>query len=444
MKRVQPGDTVVMSDGTWRDADLLLEGQGTAARPITLRALTPGKVVLTGRSRLRIAGSYLVAEGLLFRGGFAEGHVVAFRADARRVADHCRLTGCAIIDTNPPDKQTDSKWVSLYGDHNRVDHCYFAGKTNAGTTLVVWVSGQPNGHRIDHNHFGPRPPLGSNGGETIRVGTSDVSMSVSRTVVEANYFGACSGEAEIVSNKSCENVYRGNTFVDCGGSLTLRHGNRCLVEGNFFFGHGRSGTGGIRVIGEEHRVVNNYLEGLAGSGAKSALSVMDGIPNSPLDGYFQVKRALIAFNSVIDCRASLVLGLGAGSHGASLPPEECVIANNLITSRTGPLMRVVDAPIRLTWQGNLFHGADLGVAPVAGIRVGDPELVRAPDGLWRPGRTSPALGAAEGDFPFVREDIDGQPRGRRKDVGCDQASEAPVKRRPLTPRDVGPDWLRDR
>ncbi|NND98671.1 MAG: hypothetical protein HKN47_15220 [Pirellulaceae bacterium] len=26
-------------------------------------------------------------------------------------------------------------------------------------------------HRIDHNHFGARPELGRNGGETIRIGT---------------------------------------------------------------------------------------------------------------------------------------------------------------------------------------------------------------------------------------------------------------------------------
>ena len=36
-----------------------------------------------------------------------------------------------------------------------------------------------NRHRIDHNYYGPRPPLGSNGGETIRIGTSDESLSAS-------------------------------------------------------------------------------------------------------------------------------------------------------------------------------------------------------------------------------------------------------------------------
>ncbi len=170
----------------------------------------------------------------------------------------------AILDYSVPDKQTDTKWVSLYGSHNRVDHCYIRGKTNSGTTLVVWLSDQPNYHQIDHNHYDPRPALGFNDGETIRVGTSDWSMHNSFAVVEENNFEGCSGEIEIISNKSCENVYRNNTFVDCEGTLTLRHGNRCSVEGNFFLGHHKRETGGIRVNREDHKILDNYLEALQG------------------------------------------------------------------------------------------------------------------------------------------------------------------------------------
>ena len=47
-----------------------------------------------------------------------------------------------------------------------------------------------------------------------------------------------------------------------------------------------------------------------------------------------------------------------------------------------------------------------------------------------------------GDFAFVREDIDGQARTGKLDVGCDQRSDRPITHRPLTPRDVGPSWRR--
>lgn len=193
-RKAKAGDVLVMQDGNWAGAEILFYGQGTAEAPITLRAQTPGKVVLTGTSRLRIGGEHLVVEGLWFKGaGDCKSDVIEFRRSSKEHATNCRLTNCAITDYNPPDKKRDYKWVSLYGVSNRVDHCYFAGKQHAGTTLVVWVDDRPNYHRIDHNHFGPRPRLGQNGGETIRVGTSEVSMNTSRTLVEFNLFQECSG-----------------------------------------------------------------------------------------------------------------------------------------------------------------------------------------------------------------------------------------------------------
>jgi len=55
-----PGDTLTMANGTWTNADILFKRNGAPDKEITLRAQTPGQVFLTGASRLRIAGSYLV------------------------------------------------------------------------------------------------------------------------------------------------------------------------------------------------------------------------------------------------------------------------------------------------------------------------------------------------------------------------------------------------
>lgn len=438
--RAKPGDVIVMSDGVWKDADIVFDAQGTEGKPITLRAQTPGKLILSGGSRLRIGGAHLVVDGLWFKDGYvSSGDVIELRANPSKHAHHCRVTNCAITGYNPFDKKANNKWVSLYGAHNRVDHCALIGKENAGTTLVVWLSGEPNYHRIDHNYFGPRPPLGANGGETIRVGTSDWSMSVSRTIVERNLFEECNGEIEIISSKSCENVYRQNTFLNCEGTLTLRHGNRCEVHGNFFLGNHKRDTGGVRIIGEDHKVYNNYFAGLMGEDARSALSMRNGIPDSPLAGYFQVKRAVVAFNTLVDCRSNFALGLISNDPGRStLPPEDCVIANNLTRGDSGPLIREMNKPLNLRWQGNIFHGAALGVNLTSGIVEADPRLRLGADGLWRPGADSPAIGAAVGDFPFVTDDIDGQPRGRKRDVGCDQSSNRPALSRPLTRDKVGP------
>jgi poly(beta-D-mannuronate) lyase len=439
MAGAQPGDTLVMTDGIWMNQQILFQGNGTSGAPIVLRARSHGGVVLSGTSRLRIAGDHLVAENLVFRNGnCAPDPVVEFRNGSLE-SNNSRLTRSAISEYSPADVNTDNKWVSLYGTWNRVDHCAFTGKTNSGTTLVVWLTDHPNYHRIDRNYFGPRPPLGFNGGETIRVGTSDWSLYDSYTIVEENLFDRCSGEAEIISSKSCENIYRYNTFLGCEGALTLRHGNRCTVEGNFFFGNGAPNSGGVRIIGEDHRVFNNYITGTEGTSTRSALSLMNGVPNSPLNRYFQVKRAIVVGNTIVDNRTSITIGAGADGE-LTLPPLDCTIADNIVKSAEGPLITQVAVPINMTWTANIFHGASTGISPVpSGIRLVDPLLTDpGADSLRRPASGSPAVDSASGTHAFVTDDMDGQPRGALKDIGADELSASPVQRRPLTAGDVGP------
>ena len=69
--RLQPGDTLTLADGEWRDFQIVFTGRGTEDRPITLTAQTPGGVTLTGRSNLSLAGEHLVVSNLVFRDGFS-------------------------------------------------------------------------------------------------------------------------------------------------------------------------------------------------------------------------------------------------------------------------------------------------------------------------------------------------------------------------------------
>ncbi len=99
----------------------------------------------------------------------ATGEVVSFRRSRDRRAVESRVTGVVIDGFNKPDRAASDNWVAMYGQDNRFDHNHLVGKTNLGTTLVVVrdaTQGLENRHRIDHNYFGPRPNLGSNGGET--------------------------------------------------------------------------------------------------------------------------------------------------------------------------------------------------------------------------------------------------------------------------------------
>ncbi len=211
LRDVKPGDVIVLKDGVWRDFQILFEAEGQAGQPITLTAQTPGGVVLSGQSNLRLAGRQLVVSDLVFRDGWSPtGEVVSFRRSKEHRAVESRVTGLVIDGYNKPDRATSDNWVALYGRDNRFDHNHLTGKNNVGTTLVVVrdeQQGLDNRHRIDHNYFGPRLNLGSNGGETLRVGTSADSLSASNTVVENNWFEGADGEVEIVSIKSGVNTF---------------------------------------------------------------------------------------------------------------------------------------------------------------------------------------------------------------------------------------------
>ena len=406
--RVQAGDTIVLTNGEWRDFDMAITGQGAADDPIIVRAEEAGKVVLTGQSSLRIGGRHIVVTGLVFRDGYSpRGEVVSFRRTKQDVAHYSRVTQVVIDGFSKPDRYESDYWVGIYGSNNRFDRNWLAGKTNKGVTLAVRLDteeSRDNGHRIDHNYFGPRPVLGSNGGETLRIGTSRYSMFDSGTLVENNVFDRCDGEVEIISAKSGLNVFRGNLFLRSRGTLTLRHGDNNVVERNVFMGHGKEHTGGIRVINRGQIVRGNYMEGLRGTGFSSALAVMNGVPNSPVNRYVQVEDARIERNTIIDS-ARIGFGIGADEE-RSAPIVSSTFASNLLGASGEGTFIEVDAPIDgLAFNDNrLLSGKVHSALP--DIAAADTALERGPNGLLYP--VDPALadiGAPRDLDPVALEDV---------------------------------------
>jgi poly(beta-D-mannuronate) lyase len=87
--------------------------------------------------------------------------------------------------------------------------------------------------------------------------------------------------------------------------------------------------------------------------------------------------------------------------------------------------------------GNLYDDAPLGIPSPVGFTSEDARLLRAVDGLMRPGPSSPAIDAAMGAFG-VEMDLDGQARTGLFDVGCDETGAPGPTRAPLTRDEVGP------
>jgi poly(beta-D-mannuronate) lyase len=406
---LQAGDTVVLADGEWRDAELLFKGRGTAEHPVTLKAETPGKVILSGLSNLRLAGEYLIIEGLVFKNGYSPtGEVISFRENENNLANHSRVTQVVIDQFSNPDKFNADYWVVMYGKHNRFDHNHLSGKSNAGVTMTVRlnsVASQENHHRIDHNYFGPRPILGSNGGETLRIGTSQYSLSDSFTVVEANYFEHCNGEVEIISNKSGKNQFLHNVFFESRGTLTLRHGNGNLVEGNVFLGNGKDHTGGIRVINADQTIRNNYLEGLTGTRFGGGFTVLNGVPNSSINRYHQVKHAIIENNTFINVDT---INLAAGSDAErTATPVDSRFANNLLVNSDGrDPFKIFDDVAGITFANNKASQPP-PAAIASGFTTERVSLVRAANGLLQSATASALNIGATPSLPVISRDQTG-------------------------------------
>lgn len=360
IKNVSEGTTIILKNGEWKNVVLNIKGIGTKEKPITVKAETAGQVIITGDSKMTIAGEYITVSGLWFKDGNPTSKsIISFRKSSKEIANNCRLSNTAISYYNPLDKTVKSHWVDLWGKNNRVDHNNFTGKKNEGTTLVVWLKGDEsieNNHRIDHNLFGKRPELGVNGGETIRIGTSTNSMKSSNTIVENNIFKNCDGEIEIISNKSANNIFRNNLFLESKGTLTLRHGNNAIVERNVFLGNNVSKTGGIRIINEGHVVRNNLMIGLKGAGFRGPIVLVNGVKNSPLNRYHQVKNVNVQNNTLINC-GQIVFGAGKNEE-LTLTPLNTVFANNLITNADGgKIFEILDDVSGISFENNIVESS---------------------------------------------------------------------------------------
>ncbi|WP_299597254.1 chondroitinase-B domain-containing protein [uncultured Microbulbifer sp.] len=408
-KDLEAGDSVVLANGVWRDFEILFTGEGKKGNPITLTAQDKGKVILSGQSNLRMAGEHLVVSGLVFKDGYTpSSEVIAFRRNKEHLANNSRVTEVVIEDFSKPERMDSDYWVGIYGKNNRFDHSHLAGKRNKGVTMAVRLNSeasQENHHRIDHNYFGPRPVLGSNGGETLRIGTSHYSLTDSFTVVESNVFDRRDGEVEIISVKSGKNILRNNTFIESRGTLTLRHGNGNLIEGNVFLGNGVPHTGGIRVINADQTVRNNYLEGLTGYRFGSGFTVMNGVPNSPINRYHQVANAKVENNSFINVE-HIHLAAGSDQERSAVPVDSSVTDNIFYTESGKSPFSVFDDISGITFANNISNGfVDQKIHE--GIDKGVGKLKRAKNGLLYPVDKAAAAKGASKDLVVTTKEMTG-------------------------------------
>jgi hypothetical protein len=412
-----PGDCIALGDGTYTFPTITKTGTETS--PIVIRAQNRLKAVVASGNIVIANSSYVVVEGITFT---SSGNI------AFNDSQYCRVSRIRFNPTN----QAGNDWVNINGKshHNRVDHSEFGPKTVLGNTIMFGGSGPQvvQHNRIDHNYFHDIKGGGGNGWETLRIGLSGWGPSKAFNIVEFNLFRAATGDPETISVKSSDNIIRYNTYRATNGEITLRHGNRTMVYGNFMLGDGLAAARGIRVLGADHRIFNNYQEGIvASSGILLRSGSADGTEANGTE-FYRVYRTHIVNNTLVNGR-----GISVGSTG--LAPVDCVVANNIVQNSGGEAITNVGQNTKI--EGNIVNpveGAMPGV--MMGSQVVNPMLVKL-DGAFRLSAGSPAIDAAVGSYTYVMDDMDGHPRAK-SDVGADELATGVIIRRALTEADVGP------
>lgn len=419
-----PGDTITVKDGTYTTIAAIAVGcVGTKEKPITIAAQTIGGVEIAGTHGFAVTkpAAYVVIQGFNFT------HA-AGRDTIAHGADHVRFT------RNTFHCSGEGAEIDVAGDDAEVDHNEFHDKKLVGNMVSVTGKDAQVARRLwlHHNYFHDYANAHQNGAETIRFGRSFFSMSRGDGLVEYNLFVRCTGENELITNKSCANTYRYNTFLDSpGAELSQRHGNDCLIYGNYF-----KHTQGIRFSGDRHQIFSNYLEGNS-----IAITVCNGdgevATGSKLTCHDRPDDCVVSFNTLIDNKTNFQMG----GRNQGLGATNTTFANNIIQgggkaaeiSQTAPYLGAI-------WSGNLiWKTAGAGNLPASGCAETDPQLVADANRVFHLQAGSPAIDSAVGKYPAVAFDLDGQPRAEPKDKGADEFLPGkPVVARPLTPDDVGP------
>jgi poly(beta-D-mannuronate) lyase len=416
-----PGDTITVKDGAYTTTKAItVNRRASAEQPLTISAETIGGVEINGTHGFNIVqpAAHVIIQGFILKHASGRNTIAAGTSHVRfsRNVFHCA---------------GDGPYLAVLGDHAQVDYNEFRDKKTVGNMISVSGTGSQVARRlwIHHNYFHDFANAGANGAETIRFGLSQLSLSTGEGLVEHNLFVRCNGENELISNKSSGNTYRYNTLIDSPNTqLTLRHGNDCLVYGNYL-----RNTEGIRIFGDRHQIFSNYLEknyigiNLGNGGAE----VADG---APLTSHDRPDNCVITFNTLVDNRTHYQMSRRTPT---ALGATNTTFANNILQG--GVAAKIEGPNPGAVWQGNIvWNITSPGDLPADSFTTENPLLAAGADGVLRLQAGSPAIDAAVGDYPAVTFDFDGQARPDKKDKGADEFSSATVVARVLTVADVGP------
>lgn len=343
-ERVQPGDQVVLTGSDWKDThQIKFAAHGTAQAPILIRAEKPDSVVFSGSANVAFYGEHLIIMDLVFKDIVvaATGSTIFRLGNGKEhPAAHCivnriRIENCGSL--APADWPRIRMWyMTVHGPGNTVANSTFAQLKNYGQMLAAQDLPQEGLLQLHvlNNRFIDRPMVDrQNGYELIQIGWSGEHGRPAGALIQGNHIEAFNVDnEEIFTLKASDIFVRSNNFVACQGSLNLRTADRVLLQGNTFDGQGRPNTGGIRIEGADHVVIENTFRNLKAprdyySWTLSLMAADVEATGATPDGYGRARHILIANNRFEHNDARIAIGTyPRPTH--QLLPHNILIQNN--------------------------------------------------------------------------------------------------------------------
>ena len=463
-----PGAVFIIPNGTYNNFSSTFTANANASNPITIKAETVGGDTLTGDSKFVFnLASHIILEGFVFN-CTSNNTLVKLNGSnniriTRNVFEQVSTSSVKMVYIGGI--YNDYTFQNLSHD-NRIDHNIFQNKTTVGNYLTIdgtsnadgSISLQSQNDKIDYNYFKNIGPREANEKEAVRIGWSQMSMSSGYTILEHNLFEDCDGDPEIVSVKSCDNIIRHNTFLKNYGTLSLRHGNRNRVEGNYFFGGDKANgtfgtsttyTGGIRIYGKDHLILNNYFEGLKGTQWDAPITLTQGDAidgnSTNLTKHFRAENVTIAYNTLVNNTYGIEIGFD-NNNNYNTPLSNIKFANNIITGSENNLINYIENQTQgsqITWFNNLMYPtgtanltSNASTFTTSQAQITNPNLALS-NSVWNATATTPLLANGIATLTLA-QDIQGQTRPTISNVGADHFSTDTATYGPLTPADVGP------
>jgi hypothetical protein len=430
------GDLIVLASGTYSNNTININKSG-----ITVRAATPGGVILNGTDDINISGSRVTFSGFQF-----------LNSGTNTTGIPIDVTGNQNLLTQLNfDGFSMQKYINIQAPSrsNEVSYCNFRNKpvtAQIGNLIHVGADVSVVGyHKIRYCSFQDMPGAGGdNGNECIRLSNGAQSNYIARTLVEYCYFNNTGdGDSEAISIKCRANVIRYCTFTNNPDAmLVFRNGHDNVAYGNFFIN-----AGGIRVKEANNGYIyNNYFQNSGVGGSMPAVKldyqsvvVIPDVPNPNV-----CSNINFLHNTFVDCG-----DIDLGATGPALNTW----ANNIFKKSSGNIF--INPNAGTSWASNIYQGT-LGISIPSGMANVNPQLVLNSDNYFGLNSNSPAIDSASASYPAIPDvplvdddfslllDISRQARPANvtlKDVGCDEFTAGATLNRPLALSDVGPSYL---